>query len=179
MKRIHLASLRAATAVSLAAVAAVWSDGQIDTPLQAPAAPSGLTLAAAASNAAAEAINPFVFTAAAGWDVNSARWTDIKDNPFEARDLFLVGLVRLQARVDLQIAELAAKRAAMIAENTETKSWDFAMKEMENSRSYLLSMGDEAAMATRENWDPMKQKVGYAWLRTQEAYGKVKASTTQ
>jgi hypothetical protein len=39
-------------------------------------------------------------------------------------------------------------------------------------------MDDESRAATAETWDQKKEKVGQAWAKTQEAYGKVKASTT-
>ncbi len=61
---------------------------------------------------------------------------------------------------------------------TRTQEWDFAMKEMENSRSYFKSVGEELSKATPETWDQRKDKVGRAWVRAQEAYGKVKDSTT-
>jgi hypothetical protein len=34
------------------------------------------------------------------------------------------------------------------------------------------------AKASRETWDQQKDKVGLAWVRTQDAFAKVKASTT-
>jgi hypothetical protein len=110
-------------------------------------------------------------------DVASAKWSDIKDCSFDMRTQFSAGLQRLEAKVDDQIRELTAKRATMEG-TADTKDWDFAMKEMGNARSYLKSMGEESSQATRETWDQQKEKVGQAWVRTQEAYGKVKASTT-
>ena len=61
---------------------------------------------------------------------------------------------------------------------TDTKGWDFAMKEMEDARSALHSIGTELSQATPETWNQEKDKVGQAWVRTQEAYDKVKSSTT-
>jgi len=52
------------------------------------------------------------------------------------------------------------------------------MKEMGDARSALKSMGEELSKATPETWDQEKDKVGQAWVRTQEAYDKVKSSTT-
>ena len=52
------------------------------------------------------------------------------------------------------------------------------MKEMADARAYLKSTGEEANKATPETWLQAKEKVGQAWTRTQEAYDKVKASTT-
>ena len=109
--------------------------------------------------------------------VTFADWNDIKDDTYEQRAHFLAGLKQLEAKVDAQIAELAAKRATMKG-TTSTKDWDFAMKEMENSRTYLVSTGEELSTATADTWDQKKEKVGQAWVKTQDAYDKVKASTT-
>ena len=110
-------------------------------------------------------------------DVTSARWSDIKDDTYDQRVHFLDGLKRLEAKVDSQIAELTAKRATLT--NTPSAAdWDFAMKEMLNSRSYLTSMGVELSQAEPDLWNQKKDKVGRAWVRTQDAYAKVKSSTT-
>jgi len=114
---------------------------------------------------------------ATGPDVSSARWSDIKDYSFDQRAQLFVGLTLLEARVDGQIRELNAKRAAMTSA-TDTKDWDFAMKEMNDARSFLISVGDELRKATAETWAQQKETVGAAWTRTQEAYDKVKSSTT-
>jgi hypothetical protein len=111
-------------------------------------------------------------------EVVSARWTDIKDYTYDQRDLLLSGLKGLESQVDDQISELAAKRAALEASNTSTQSWDLAMKDMGEARTALKSTSDDLSKATRENWDQLKEKVGVAWTRTQDAYSKVKASTT-
>jgi hypothetical protein len=111
-------------------------------------------------------------------DAVSALWNDIKNDSYDLRAHFQTGFKSLEVRVDAQIAELDAKRAAMNHNNTDMKAWDFAMKEMGDSRSYLRSMGEETARATRENWEQKREKVGQAWQRAQDAYGKVKASTT-
>jgi hypothetical protein len=110
-------------------------------------------------------------------DAASAQWTEIKDYTYDMRAQFFAGFKRLEAKVDDQISELTAKRATMKG-TTDTKDWDFAMKEMEDARSYLKSMGAELSKATPETWAQEKDKVGQAWVRTQDAYGKVKSSTT-
>ena len=115
--------------------------------------------------------------ATAGSDAASVTWTDIKDHAFEARVLFFAGVKELEARVSEQVRELTIKRAAMKG-NADTKDWDFAMKEMSDARSYLKSMGEEVRHATSETWVQQKEKVGQAWVRTQEAYAKVKSSIT-
>lgn len=111
-------------------------------------------------------------------NVTSAQWTDFKDISYEMRESLFAGLDRLQARVDGQIIELTAKRAAMDQNNTSTQQWDFAMKEMADSRAYLQAMSDALTKTNREIWQQQKDRVGQAWVRTQEAYAKVKASTT-
>ena len=105
------------------------------------------------------------------------KWSDIKDDTFAMRDPFFAGLKLLEARVDGQIDQLTAKRATM-KDTTGTREWDFAMKEMVNARSALKSMGEDLAKAGPETWDEQKDRVGVAWVRTQDAFGKVKASTT-
>ena len=111
--------------------------------------------------------------------VVTALWSELKGYNYDQRDLFLTGLKGLENRVDAQITELVAKRAAMDASNTSTKDWDFAMKEMGNARTTLISTSDDMTKATRETWDQQKDKVGLAWVRTQDAYAKVMASTTK
>lgn len=106
------------------------------------------------------------------------RWPELKGYTFDQRDLFVAGLKELEARVDAQISELVAKRATMEASNTTTKEWDFAMQEMSRARTNLKSTSDDMTKAARTNWDQQKDKVGLAWVQTQNAYAKVKSSTT-
>lgn len=110
-------------------------------------------------------------------DVTLARWSDIKDDTYDHRAHFQAGLQRLVAKVAVQIAELNAKRATMQG-TTSTTEWDFAMKEMTLAQSYLAGLEDEVNKATPDTWDQKKDKVGAAWTRTQDAYDKVKHSTT-
>ena len=110
-------------------------------------------------------------------EVATAQWTDIKDVTYDLRAQFFTGLTRLNAKVDLQVNELTAQRAAMTSAANPTE-WDFAMKEMINARAYLLASGKEMNSATSDSWDQQKEKVGVAWNRTQEAYAKVKSSVT-
>ena len=116
-------------------------------------------------------------TAATPEDATAARWSDIKGLSFDQRADFAAGFKRLEARVTEQVNELTARRAAMKS-TTDTRDWDFAMKNLASARSYLTGMGDESAKATPENWDQAKDRVGRAWVQTQEAYAKVKSSTT-
>jgi hypothetical protein len=115
--------------------------------------------------------------AATSPDVAIAQWIDIKDCTYDMRPKFFSGLKRLEARVDEHISKLSIRRAAMKS-TANTQDWDFAMKEMENARTNLKSMGEELHKAPPETWDEQKDKVGQAWVRAQEAYGKVKSSTT-
>lgn len=105
------------------------------------------------------------------------QWADLQEIPYEMRTRFFAGVAGLETRVEVQVRELVAQRAAMTG-LTDTREWDFAMKEMESARSYLTSVGAAAGTAGRDIWDQEKAKVGRAWVSTQDAYGKVKSSTT-
>jgi hypothetical protein len=105
-------------------------------------------------------------------------WSALKGSTYDQRDALFAGLQPLLSKVDDQISELTAKRAVMNNGAIDTKDWDFAMKEMNNARSYLAGMAEELTQTTRENWGQQKDRFGQAWVRTQDAYGKVKASTT-
>ncbi len=129
----------------------------------------------ASSNPAAPA--PIQIATAASPDAAQARWSDIKDISYDARVQFFAGLTRLEARLDGQIRELTAKRATMNSA-TVTKDWDFAMKEMEDARTHLKSMGESLSKVSAETWEQEKEKVGLAWTRAEDAYDKVKSSTT-
>jgi hypothetical protein len=105
-------------------------------------------------------------------------WSPLQNHTFDQREAFFTGLQGLEARVDAQIDELVLKRVAMESANTNTQDWDFAMQEMGRARTTLLSTSADMAKADRDNWGQQKDKVGLAWERTQDAYAKVKASTT-
>jgi hypothetical protein len=107
----------------------------------------------------------------------AASWADIKEFTYDQRAQFFAGLKKLEARVDEQISELTAIRATRKS-SANTQDWDFAMKEMVNARANLMGAGEVSGKATPETWDQQKERVGQAWVRTQDAYAKVKASTT-
>jgi len=107
----------------------------------------------------------------------AVKWLDIKDCTFDTRERFFAGLKVLEATVDRQIALRNAKRAAMPS-TVDTKEWDFVMKELTEARAYLKDKGDELRKATPETWGQLKDTVGEAWTRTQNANAKVKQSTT-
>jgi len=116
-------------------------------------------------------------SATGGTAAVAVSWPDLEALTFERRSEFMAGLKQMEATVDRQLAELGARRAAM-SDTVATRDWDFAMKEMKDARTYLRSMGDEAASASAQTWQQQKAKVGQAWVRTQAAYEKVKLSTT-
>jgi hypothetical protein len=110
-------------------------------------------------------------------DQASASWVAIKDFTYDQRASFFSGAASLQGLLASQVAELKGKRASMPS-TVETKDWDFAMKEMNDSQAYLNSMIDEAGHATPDTWDQEKEKVDEAWQRAQAAFDKVKVTTT-
>jgi len=114
---------------------------------------------------------------ATGPDYTSTRWSELQDLSYDQRAQFFAGLKRLEAIVTAQVAELTAKRAGMKAA-ANTKEWDFAMKEMLDAQVSLGSAGLESSRSNPEMWSQQKEKVGQAWVRTQEAYKKVRSSTT-
>jgi len=133
--------------------------------------------ASPASNPVAGPTTPIQVPVTVNPDVASAQWVDIKDVTYDLRARFFAGLKRLETKVENQVGELTAKRAAMNS-TANTQDWDFAMKEMGDAQTYLTSMGIELSKASPETWDQVKDKVGKAWVRTQDAFAKVKSSTT-
>ena len=125
----------------------------------------------------ASAAEPPVPAVIATSDSPDIAWIDLKDYTYGQRDQLIAGLKRLETRVDVQMDELTKKRAA-INGKADPKDWDFAMKEMRDAQAYLKSTNKELGKATPEIWSQAKDKVGHAWVRSQEAYAKVKASTT-
>jgi hypothetical protein len=110
-------------------------------------------------------------------DQAAAQWTAIKDYTFDQRAQFLSGAGGLIAAFDGQVAELKAKRATLPS-TVDTKDWDFAMSNLVDSQSYLRSMVTEAGQATPDTWEQEKEKVDQAWQKAQDAFEKVKTTTT-
>jgi hypothetical protein len=108
-------------------------------------------------------------------DQASAAWASIKDLTYDQRTAFASGGAQLEAMLSQEVEQLKAKRATMTG---DTGNWDFAMKEVYDSQMYLKSMIDEAVRTTPEFWSQEKDKVDQAWIRTQEAFDKVKVTTT-
>jgi hypothetical protein len=103
-------------------------------------------------------------------------WDDIKGDTYEQRDHFADGVRHLLARLDVEIGKLNAKRAGML---TDTKDWDFDMKEVNSSRSGLQSRITELAQAnTPETWADAKGKIGEAWRRALLALDAMKTART-
>ena len=103
-------------------------------------------------------------------------WSDIKGDTYEQRVHFSQGTHKMLAKLDDQIAELKAKRAAM---TTDTKDWDFNMKEVDESRVLLKgTMSDAAKATTPETWSDARDKVGEAWKRSQLAVDKMNTTRT-
>jgi hypothetical protein len=135
-----------------------------------PAAPAP-NVPAPAARPAADPGTPFnVIT-----DTPSPSWDDIKDLTYAQHAAFSAGLARIEGRLDAQISALNAKRAAM---TTDTKDWDFAMKDVNESRSYLTGLNEEVATAGPDTWTQEKEKVEAALKRAEDACEKVKMSTT-
>jgi len=112
---------------------------------------------------------PIVVDAAASWEA-------ISGLTYEQRAEFVAGVARMEAQLDGQIGAIKAKRATM---TTDTKDWDFAMSGLTDARSYLHSMENEVAgVTTPDTWNEEKEKVHQAWLKAQDAYDKVRTSTT-
>lgn len=106
------------------------------------------------------------------------RWADLKGYPYAQRGPFFLGLAQAEDALDRQLRVLTAQRAAM-RDSPSAESWAFAMKELENARSQLRSMEADLTRASSDTWRETMGKVDQAWQRTQDAYAKVKASTTQ
>lgn len=103
-------------------------------------------------------------------------WGAIKGDTYEQRGHFAHGAERLLGRLDEQIRDLRAKRAGM---TTDTKDWDFNMKEVDDSRVLLKGKLMELARAnTPEVWSDVKDKIGEAWRRSQAAVDKMNSTRT-
>jgi hypothetical protein len=81
---------------------------------------------------------------------------------FDQRAAFTADLTDLVRKLDGQISALNAKRSTMTA---NTGDWDFAMKEVNAARSYLVGLETEVATATPDTWGEEKDRVGGAWRR--------------
>jgi len=145
--------------------------------VEVPSRPSAPTVVTSAQPTSAEPTITMQAKTTVSTEAVSVQWTDLKDYTYDQRGLVFAGLKKLEAKADQQVSELMAKRAAMNS-TANTNDWDFAMKEMGESRSYLKSTIVELTQATPEFWSQIKDKVGQAWVRTQDAYAKVKSSTT-
>jgi hypothetical protein len=109
-------------------------------------------------------------------DTASHPWSDIKADTYDQRSHFTDGTGRMMAKLDREIRELRAKRANM---TTDTKDWDFLMKDVDDSRTLLSGRIDDIAKATTpETWADAKDKIGDAWHRAQLAVDKMNTART-
>ncbi len=136
----------------------------------------GLLLAAAAC-ALALGATPMSTAAVDGVDPADPQiWTSIKTDKYDQRAHFRDGVERMAARLDRQIAELRAKRAAM---TTDTKDWDFSMKAIDESREALASKIQMLLKAdTPDTWSDAKDKIGEEWNRAEAAVDKMNSTVT-
>jgi hypothetical protein len=105
-----------------------------------------------------------------------AKWSDIKDDTYDQRAHFAAGVHRLTERINDEISQLNAKRAGM---TTDTKDWDFAMKDVMDSRDFFVSRAIEISKTTTpEAWSDAKDKVGEAWHRARLALDKMHTTVT-
>jgi hypothetical protein len=103
-------------------------------------------------------------------------WSPFKDDTYDQRDAFSKGVAAMSARLNDQIGQLKAKRAAMTA---DTDEWDFSMKEVDASRALLTGTIAMLAKATTpETWQDAKTKIGEAWHRSQLAVNAMNATRT-
>jgi hypothetical protein len=112
---------------------------------------------------------PAVIDASAAWDAISGLGYDEKPG-------FLAGVAQMETLLDSQIEALKAKRATM---TTNTTDWDLAMGPLTDARNYLHSMATEVNNdTTPDAWPQEKERVHQAWVKAQDAYDKVRTSTT-
>jgi hypothetical protein len=103
-------------------------------------------------------------------------WSEIKGDTYAERAHFAAGVDKMSAKLDAQISELKAKRAGL---TTDTKDWDFAMKEVDDSRALLTDRMNTLGKATTpETWNDAKEKIGEAWHRSQLAVDKMNSTRT-
>ncbi len=99
-------------------------------------------------------------------------WMDIKDCTSEMRGQFFAGLKRLEIILNNQIADLRAKRASQPG-TSDAAALDAAIREIGNSRFFLIALGEALSRSTPETWEQQKAKVGIAWVKSQAAYTKI------
>jgi hypothetical protein len=106
----------------------------------------------------------------------SAAWDSISGLGFDQKASFVAGVAQMESLLDSQIAALKAKRATM---TTGTTDWDLAWGPLNDARNYLHSMGAEASNVTASDaWDQEKERVHQAWVKAEDAYDRVRTSTT-
>jgi hypothetical protein len=106
----------------------------------------------------------------------SAAWDAISGLGYDQKASFVAGVAQMESLLASQIEALKAKRATM---TTNTTDWDLAMGPLTDARNYLHSMGTEVNnVTTPDAWDQEKERVHQAWVKAQDAYDKVRTTTT-
>jgi hypothetical protein len=117
-----------------------------------------------------------VVTIAGSDGTEAPDWVTIKGDNYDQRGHFAAGAARLSAKLDDEIGVLKARRAGM---TTDLKDWDFAMKDVDVSRSLLTSrITDLSKATTPETWADAKDKFGEAWKGSQLAVDKMNSTVT-
>jgi hypothetical protein len=133
-----------------------------------------VTLSAAGLATRASAADVVAISGSDG--TTSPAWTDIQNDTYDQRAHFASGVSQLSARLNEEIRQLKAKRAGM---TTDLKDWDFAMKDVLDSRDLFTSRAMELSKTTTpEAWSDAKDKVGEAWKRSQLAVDKMNTTIT-
>jgi hypothetical protein len=103
-------------------------------------------------------------------------WDAISGLPFDQRASFVAGMSRMESVLDSQIGALKQKRATLTSGTTD---WDLAMGPLTDARNYLHSLVTEVnGLTTPDAWDQEKDRVHQAWVRAEDAYDRVRTSTT-
>jgi hypothetical protein len=109
-------------------------------------------------------------------DSGGRAWAAIENDTYDQRSHFAAGAQRLSSRLDDQIRELRARRAAM---TTDTKDWDIAMKAVDEARALLTGRISELSkQTTPDAWADARDKVGQAWKQSQLAVDKMNSTVT-
>jgi len=115
-------------------------------------------------------------TVVAADDSGGHTWVSIENDGYEQKAHFISGIKYLSGRLDEQIVVLKAKRSGMV---NDTKDWDMAMKEVDDSRALLSArISDLPKVTTPEAWTDAKEKTGAAWKRSQQAVDKMNQTVT-
>lgn len=99
------------------------------------------------------------------------KWSDIKDLGYDDRADVMAGLTRLQDKLDKQVANLKARRAALTTTDDPDK-WNAAMEVLGTARTRLMSAIIDLGKATPQNWEQRHDRVADALVNVEDAYKK-------